>query len=272
MDTQKPQRERGTINNLAPKEDRRFAPHSPSPSPSSTTSPSHDFSFTIPLHPPLASPSNTIDLAPADDIFLHGHLLPLHVISNTHVSPRTSNTSVENFRFPLDRVESDLSLKCSAGDQNHKDYNITNKDRTKTKSLSSFFGFNKWRKGEKDEDRSKKKKVFDVGRLLKKYVSMVEPLFFSKGEKEKRDLRRRPYSFSGHSNPKERDKWAKRRAQFSAPASMRTSPTNSGHLLATSINFSSSDESTMEELQSAIQAAIAHCKNSIAAKEEKCKC
>ncbi|OAY65999.1 putative BRI1 kinase inhibitor 1 [Ananas comosus] len=102
---------------------------------------------------------------------------------------------------------------------------------------------------------------------------MVEPIrVFMSGDKDRRrDLRRgqRPHSFSGHLNPRDKEhSWRKKRrpgGQLSAPASMRTSPTNSGHLSATSLNMSSSDESTMEELQSAIQAAIAHCKNSIAA-------
>lgn len=106
--------------------------------------------------------------------------------------------------------------------------------------------------------------------FLKKYASMVEPFFFSKGEKAKRDLRRRrPYSFSGNSNPKERDKWMRRRGEFSAPASMRTSPTNSGLLLGTPTGYSSSSESSMEELQNAVQAAIAHCKNSTATTKER---
>ena len=61
-----------------------------------------------------------------------------------------------------------------------------------------------------------------------------------------------------------------RRGEYSAPASMRTSPTNSGLLLATTA-LPPANDSTMEELQAAIQAAIAHCKNSIA-KEEKLSC
>ncbi|CAI8606325.1 unnamed protein product [Vicia faba] len=47
----------------------------------------------------------------------------------------------------------------------------------------------------------------------------------------------------------------------SAPASMRTSPSNSGVLFPTTPLTPVSD-SSMEELQNAIQAAIAHCKNS----------
>ena len=54
----------------------------------------------------------------------------------------------------------------------------------------------------------------------------------------------------------------------SCPSSMRSSPSHSG-VLSRSSGFSnngrsySSDASSMEELQSAIQGAIAHCKNSM---------
>lgn len=61
-----------------------------------------------------------------------------------------------------------------------------------------------------------------------------------------------------------------RRGEFSAPASMRTSPANSGLLVmasGTSTPTTKSD-STMEELQAAVQAAIAHCKKSIAADDK----
>lgn len=90
------------------------------------------------------------------------------------------------------------------------------------------------------------------------------------GGKDGRDLRRRPYSFSGNLNGG--NGWKKKRGEFSAPASMKTSPTNSGLLLsapAMATGMSSSGGSSMEELQSAIQAAIAHCKNSSAGREEK---
>lgn len=59
-----------------------------------------------------------------------------------------------------------------------------------------------------------------------------------------------------------------RRGEYSAPASMRTSPTNSGILQLTASSLSPQTDSTMEDLQAAIQSAIAHCKNSIA-KEDK---
>jgi BRI1 kinase inhibitor 1 len=66
---------------------------------------------------------------------------------------------------------------------------------------------------------------------------------------------------------KEWERWTWRRGHSlsSAPASLRVSPANSGHLsVDASVKVStSSEESTIEELQSAIEAAIAHHKNSI---------
>ncbi|ONK60800.1 uncharacterized protein A4U43_C08F22760 [Asparagus officinalis] len=174
------------------------------------------------------SPSLTqISLAPADDIFFHGHLLPLHLRS--HPRPST-DISVDDITIIPDGSHP-INL------------NVNNK-KNKPISLSSLLKLTKWL-----EDKKK--------HFLKK--------FFSKEEKHKRDLQRRPYSFSGNSNRKE--KWISRIGEFSAPASMRTSPTNSGLLPATPPGYSSSNESSMEELQNAIQAAIAHCKNSSATKE-----
>lgn len=103
--------------------------------------------------------------------------------------------------------------------------------------------------------------------MLKKFMGMVENIFSNnRRERERRDLQKRPHSFSV---PRERERWRRRtRGQRSAPASMRGSPSHSGHFSMGSINklSSSSDESTMEELQNAIEAAIAHCKSSITAK------
>lgn len=86
---------------------------------------------------------------------------------------------------------------------------------------------------------------------------------------------RQPYSYSGNIlSARGKAELRRRRGEFSAPASMRTSPTNSGILLATSGTVSptkSTSDSTMEELQAAIQAAIAHCKNSFAV-EDKIQC
>lgn len=136
------------------------------------------------------------------------------------------------------------------------------KERVKAKSFSLFGRARRRKEGGGCEDKcekQKKKVRFDVSHFLKKYISM-----FSKGRREDIQFRKQPYSFSGKLTPTEgRRDFRGSRGEFSAPVSMRTSPSTSGILMATSLPTPSSD-STMEELQDAIQAAIAHCKNSIA--------
>lgn len=118
---------------------------------------------------------------------------------------------------------------------------------------------------------------FDV---LKKYLRMMKPLFSFRGTKSSSSLtsemkfNRQPHSFSGNTSSRMDDTekgLLGRRGEFSAPASMRTSPTNSGLLVAKGPISTSTNDSSMEELHAAIQAAITHCKNSIAI-EEKIKC
>ncbi|KAG9450915.1 hypothetical protein H6P81_010880 [Aristolochia fimbriata] len=272
-------------------------PRSPPPS-SSSSSPSHEFSFTISLHPSAATgidkcrapPSFAIDLSPADDIFFHGHLLPLHLLTHPSISPRASTTSLDNLGLPVRDLFDEKKPRPSINGSN-RGSTITipgattrsspsptrvSRGRTKAKSFS-LFRLSKWRKvplemGEREAEE-KKRVRFDVSRVLKRYARVVRPLLFFRGEKDQkqRDFRRQPHSFSGNLNSRWKEWGGGRRKEFSAPASLRTSPTNSGLLVATA-TISSSNDGTMEELQSAIQAAIAHCKNSIAAKEEKCKC
>ncbi|CAL9133559.1 unnamed protein product [Musa textilis] len=282
MDIQHHQRER--VKTASEGNKAGVVPPPPPPS-SAAASPSHEFSFTISFHPPLSSAPKTlksskatatsaVDLAPADDIFLHGHLLPLHLLPSPTSPPRPSDITFENLGLTVDHADADRGQKHEA-DVDHEGGGGKKREKAKGRSLSSFFGFGRLRRrnsdGEKEEDLKKKpqkkKRGFHVSRLLRKYARIVEPLFFFRSEKEKPDLHRRPYSFSGHSTGREREGW-RSKAQLSAPDSTATSRTNSGLLSATSMAFSSSDNSTMEELQSAIQAAIAHCKNSIASKQE----
>ncbi|KAB5526714.1 hypothetical protein DKX38_020561 [Salix brachista] len=288
-------------------------PASPASPPSSSSSPAHEFSFTISLHSSSApvpdkakTPPNSfaIDLSPADDIFFHGHLLPLHLLSHLPVSPRSSINSFDSFTLPVKELlddqrpskSSDSHCSTSNGNSNSNSgggggsgsNNINNgnncsrhqsnsygdtKGRSKPRSFS-LFG---WRKGcevkekEVDKDKQKKTQRFDMSQILKRYARMVRPLMFFKGRKENLQSHRQPYSFSGDLSWRNKQELRGRRGGYSAPASMRTSPTNSGLLLATTTLPSSTSDSTMEELQAAIQAAIAHCKNSIAT-EEKIKC
>ncbi|TXG52380.1 hypothetical protein EZV62_021549 [Acer yangbiense] len=301
--------------------------------PSSSSSPNHEFSFTISLHhsssnPVLPSDHKTnnksststppssafaIDLSPADDIFFHGHLLPLHLLSHLPtVSPRSSTNSMESFTLPIremideddyDGYQKTNRKNCSTSDSNiiinnnnkskstHQENN-TKGTRTKSKSFS-LFKFSRRKKGfedrelpEEEEDnnrdmnKQKKRLRFDhVSHVIKKYMKMVRPLLFKRRENQNVHFNGQAYSFSGnlmsYRNKQDHQMMMRsgKRGEFSAPASIRTSPTNSGLLVATTTTSlsSSTSDSTMEELQAAIQAAIAHCKNSIAV-EDKLKC
>lgn len=308
---------------------------SPSPISSTCSSPSHDFSFTISLQPlssssskhispTLRSPNKTtssyqqtdpfaVDLSPADEIFFHGHLLPLHLLSHLPVSPRTSTGSYnDGFTLPVKDILPDQPTNNNNNTENAitnistevKNNNTTGdkaegfegENRVKTKPIKSFslFGLSKWKKGfesnereqEQQQHKIKKPISLDLSHAVKKYIRM---LFQRRGNGTQFVNRRQTSSYSFSSSlmgPKgnnktmingsynKRDLIRGRRGElFSAPASMRTSPTNSGHLRVSTAGLSSSSastsssssNSTMEELQAAIQAAIAHCKNSSSA-------
>ncbi|KAG9145965.1 hypothetical protein Leryth_015608 [Lithospermum erythrorhizon] len=296
---------------------------------SSTNSPSHEFSFTISL-PPSSSLSTTttstagdnrtkssyqssssspfaIDLSPADDIFSHGRLLPLHSISHTPVNipPRSSTSSIDSFTNPFSNelfYQEKTNNITTTNTFIFEDHQET-RQRVKSKSFS-LFGLQKWRKSifaqdsqnvstgpvtdledkneNEDESREKRKLKFDnVSHFLKRYIKMVRPFLSNLRSGNTRDgnmgsFQRQSYSLTGlslrGSNKKER-RGGRRGEYASAPASIWTSPTNSGHLVATpgTTFMSSSSNSSMEELQSAIQAAIAHCKNSISVENNKMK-
>ncbi|XP_062200062.1 probable BRI1 kinase inhibitor 1 [Phragmites australis] len=231
----------------------------PPPTLSATASPSHEFSFAFP-----SSSSSPFG----------GHLPPISMS-----------------RTPVGRVGSDLSHHNHARTSHHQTTrHVTgskerDRDRAKNRASPFFSGLGgAWRKesgshdatGRQAEEKRKDtaKRALDVGQWVKRYMAaMVEQLRFSfsrQAEKERREQRRKPHSFTGHGpnaprEMREREWWRRRRGQLSsAPASLRVSPANSGHLsVGGSVKVStSSDESTMEELQSAIEAAIAHCKNS----------
>ncbi|KAL0917132.1 hypothetical protein M5K25_012179 [Dendrobium thyrsiflorum] len=255
-------------------------PRPPPPSPSLSSSPSHEFSFTISFHAPktfsgttsaaaaavkLSKSSSSLldfDFSPADDIFFNGHLLPLHFVSH-----RPSDISIDNADFlPPSQIGREYieASNTAAATVSTSDYN----GRSISKSFPLIW-LRKWLRGndgeedrveEKQRKKTIKKKVFDFALLWKKYTSLVESFHFLKYWKEKREIRRSSqFSFSGDGRLRGWN-W---QGGLSAPASIRTSPANSG-LLGTppATNFSS------EELQNAIQAAIVHCKNSIAVEDD----
>ncbi|CAL1396029.1 unnamed protein product [Linum trigynum] len=290
---------------------------SPASPPSATTSPAHEFSFTVSLHssssaatlpetinnnsnkstkPTTQNPSFAIDLSPADDIFFHGHLLPLHLLSHLPVSPRSSTNSMDSFTLPIkelldDQIASGRSSTTSnpiskkahstsnirTRPSNHHHESIdTSEAKTRAKSKSfSLFGWRKRceaREREEEKEKQQKKRLkFDVSHILKRYVRMVRQTF--RGSKENHlHFQRQPRTYSGHLSVRNNNKHelrGRRGELFSAPASMRTSPSNSGVLCTIP---PPTNDGTMEELQAAIQAAIAHCKNSISTEEKMVKC
>ncbi|KAF5806549.1 putative BKI1/putative membrane-associated kinase regulator/4 [Helianthus annuus] len=314
--------------------------HYPSPPPTTTTtsppspssSPTHEFSFAVSLHPLLPptttydtnnnhktntttttttlqppsppQPPAAIDLSPADDIFLHGHLLPLHYpIPHLPDSPRSSTNSMDSFTLPINLLYhhsnpiGNTSFHChhhtTFSDSDEPDVTTTTTPTPPKPKPFSIFNIPKWKKRPDNEistdedqtkDRTTKKLKLDLSQLIKKYMKMVKPLLsFPKSTKRSNYSNSTRYKYNNHqsysysSNSLSRkqpvdmmSKVGRRRGQFSAPASMRASPANSGILLASGCvsPAKSTSESTMEELQAAIQAAIAHCKNSIAIEDK----
>ncbi|CAM8998613.1 unnamed protein product [Rhodiola kirilowii] len=297
-----------------------------------SSSPSHEFSFTVcslyTSPPSSTTSSNTnnvlkdsftntsssatassaiataIDLSPADEIFFHGHLLPLHLLSGGHlsISPRSSTNSLDSFTLPITSNFSNPNNNDSSMDyQAVQDRALDNMEKPKSRSFSLFRNRTttiKSRKSpenqETEENRSSKphhdndhhknnlnKVKFELTNAIKLVRSL---LIFKQGNNNsnnnsgprKGGIQMRgvhqTFSYSGNlSSPRIRSNKQGAevlRGRFSAPATTRTSPTNSGMFLEggsrnnSSSSSSCNSDSTMEELQAAIQAAIAHCKNS----------
>lgn len=260
--------------------------------PSQPSSPSHEFSFTtshntfnksFPNSNNKSKPSSpnsftALDLSPADDIFFHGHLLPLQILSNfpSSISPRASTNSMDSFTLPIRELfsEEDDDENLPSKESSIKNMEPSKKIEGKFKFAFSLFSSTKGTKGcHKEKEKNKKKMRFDfhvIHHAMKKYLRMVKPLF----KKEKirvHDKKCYSSSYSGNVTPRNKQEMMKswKLGQYSsAPTSMRSSPSNSGVLFPTTPLTTTASDSSMEELQAAIQAAIAHCKNSYS-KDEK---
>ncbi|KAE9586800.1 hypothetical protein Lal_00004642 [Lupinus albus] len=244
------------------------------------SSPCHEFSFTNSLHSSSTTnfvnskaslPSLALDLSPADDIFFHGHLLPLHLLSHLPSSPRFSTNSYNSL---LEYENHSNNNGCSSNSNNIVECNIIRtKEESKSKPTFSLFGLVRGHKGcqvldKEDKEKHKRRLGFEVINAIKRYLQIVQPLVLFRGRREKVGLQKQSYSHSGNLIRRNKPELMGRKGGYSAPASMRTSQTNSSLLLATK-TLPPHNDSTMEELQAAIQAAIAHCKSSVA-REHKC--
>ncbi|XP_073032598.1 BRI1 kinase inhibitor 1-like [Primulina eburnea] len=271
----------------------KFNPLSP------TSSPNHEFSFTTSLHPQSevpdqnkSNPSFAMDLSPADKIFFHGHLLPLHYLSNHPVYPRCSTDSFDSFTLPIEELSGEYNSSSNTYTDQQEYISIDHINPTCQESCSSvlkeegrprkpisfsFFGFSKWRKGceEKQDNgrqetdrKQKRKSKFNLSTVVKRCTRFINPFLSLRNRRMNPQFHGQTYSsFSGNLRVRNKKELRGRRGEFSAPASMRNCPTNSGLLVASGTATPTARDSTMEELQAAVQSAIAHCKKSIVAEE-----
>ncbi|XP_068663373.1 probable membrane-associated kinase regulator 1 [Aristolochia californica] len=219
--------------------------------------------------------------------------------SNTIGSRDSNGSSNDSSSFNSDILllnDCDSSRPSSAtDDEDFKKQPTSHTKRSKYFSLSLFSSvfLRKEKSNSNSNSVSPTKKIGSSAKeVIKKYVKMVKPLygrlspknptavgssFLVKAERPSREIRMdchhsgatnliedvrgcyRHSSFSGNLNlrcPRQSRSFA-----VSCPSSMRSSPSHSGVLRPGHYSDSSS---SMEELQSAIQGAIAHCKNSMA--------
>ncbi|XP_030460506.1 BRI1 kinase inhibitor 1-like [Syzygium oleosum] len=251
---------------------------SSSSSPSSPSS-SPEFSFAISLSPSSTrvprGASVAVDLSPADDIFFHGHLLPLHLLSPLTSPPRPASP-FNHLVYPVGESD-DRSTIGGSNTSSGSESTVISGEKTqwtkikgvmqRRKKFLSFFSFVSLRsaKGHKSgEDRDSKEKrkrwlkLDHLRKALKRESRMTDSLLLGES-KEDIGFDPEPDTFSGSSS------FTNMQASFSVPGSMMASPENYGLRL---VAKTETDRSTMEELQAAIQAAIAHCKSSMALEEK----
>ncbi|XP_039135741.1 probable membrane-associated kinase regulator 1 [Dioscorea cayenensis subsp. rotundata] len=240
----------------------------------SSSSSDSDFEFTVSL-----SPTTTYStLCPADELFYKGQLLPLHLsprismvrtllLSSTSSSSSTDSTTTTATasRDSTSSSSSDLllpdSARPSSATADEDPHPLPPPPPKRLLTVSHYFSSLASRFLHRSSSkRSTPKEVF------KKYVKKVKPLFSKKSD----DLAaRKTFSFSfSHSQSFSGNLRCPRRRTCagSCPSSMRSSPSHSGLLYAGGTfpaPTNSSSSSSMEELQSAIQGAIAHCKSSL---------
>ncbi|KAK1433483.1 hypothetical protein QVD17_10393 [Tagetes erecta] len=267
------------------------------PSSPTHSSSSSEFEFRVSLSPRKSS------VCPADDLFYKGQLLPLHLSPRISMvrtlllsSSSSSSSSVTTARHSSDSHSSFSTDGCEFDDDLNLNLNQTkffplnsisnNTTQSLSKkaekpnryfSLSRFSLFRKENKTvsgacQKDNatDGSSVKRMSTTAKeMIRKYLNKAKPLY-QKLSSQKPSLKTEgmrkqqqneeviiSHSFSGNLRyPRSR-----RSCISSCPSSMRSSPSHSGVLCRNSVLRGNS--SSMEELQNAIQGAIAHCKNSM---------
>ncbi|KAG6428053.1 hypothetical protein SASPL_112301 [Salvia splendens] len=247
------------------------------PSSPTYSSSSSEFEFRTSLSPHKSS-------RPADELFYKGQILPLHLSprlsmvqsllllssSSPSSSSYTSRDSTASSNLLLD---SDSSRPSSATDDDFikrpSAADILSRKSPKYFSLAKF----------SSKTTSSVKRVSTTARgVLRKYFNKVKPLYEKLSHKQHHHHHQKmpaPAAVARRSNDNSREismsfsgnlRYPRRRSSISScPSSMTSSPRRGevpqmGRVGSGSYNPGAS---SMAELQSAIQGAIAHCKNSM---------
>ncbi|CAH8363157.1 unnamed protein product [Eruca vesicaria subsp. sativa] len=271
--------------------------HQPRPRHSSPSSSSSEFEFNVSISPRKASSS----LCPADELFYRGQLLPLQLsprLSLVRTLCSSTSTSSSDFTSSSSAAARDSTESSSSTDStdccdsSSRQSSVTEEEdiffkHTKKSGFSLSRLSSVFKKDPKAVSVSAAAPPSSVKRMsstakevIRKYMKKVKPLYDKLSQKQSTNVAalktessvkdssnipgtgfKTESSFSGNLM-----KYTRRgRCAASCPSSMRSSPSHSGVLTRGQRGGSSNNSvsSSMEELQSAIQGAIAHCKNSM---------
>ncbi|RDY01199.1 putative membrane-associated kinase regulator 1, partial [Mucuna pruriens] len=181
--------------------------------------------------------------------------------------------------------DDDLKRLHNHNNNNNIINNNNNLSSSSSKKPHKYFSFSRFSSvflPTKTRDPVKRMSV-TAKEVIRKYFKKVKPLYeklsqrtveLTKTERSTKQTEKRgtkesaaslSHSFSGNLRYPRRRR--RRSCVSSCPSSMRSSPNHSGVLSqrcpTVTASIYSGDTSSMEELQSAIQGAIAHCKNSL---------
>ncbi|KAM0031742.1 putative BKI1/putative membrane-associated kinase regulator/4 [Helianthus debilis subsp. tardiflorus] len=203
---------------------------------------SSDFEFTISLSPPDSTATN---LRPADELFYNGQLLPLQL------SPR--NSMVRNLSDYHSSLSSGSSATEDGGD--HPPHKLFHSNQ-KNVPIGKQFSLKKFSSVIRKESKPASPTDFATVSLKEKIRKYMKKLskFHTPHMVKREDII--SYSFSGNLRFLTRTSCVS-----SCPSTMPSSPYHcQKNVIRSDTNRISS---SAEELQSAIQGAIAHCKKSL---------
>ncbi|KAI3701869.1 hypothetical protein L6452_27289 [Arctium lappa] len=253
---------------------------------------SSDFEFTATLSPPK---SITTNLRPVDELFYNGQLLPLHLSSspsNSMLCTTLLTSTGRHSSFSYDT--SDSSLHSSATDQDHnhlphklfafnsQTHKLICNQENKVLARGNNFPFNRFSSVFRKETKHTSATHSDPATItvktmsvtakekIRKYLKKVKPLYEKLSQLQKTTppppMAKRDDVVLSPSFPGNLRFLRRTSCVSSCPSTMPSSPTHSGVIcrkIIASGYMTNQLSSSTEELQSAIQGAISHCKNSM---------